>query len=260
MRSISFLLLLLISFTLNAQNNAIQAGERLNYNISYNMSGIMNTIARVTMETSEVKTKKSTLLRLKCTAASFSKWDSYFKIRDLYESYVNPNTLTPYLYKREINEGGHYKFVKYNYDYKTKTVKSLIRKKSKNFESGFWDQNNTVNFSSGTRDIVATLYKLRTLDIHKATVGASDSFNVLFDNENLKLTFKLLGKETISTAIGKKECYKLAIGVSEAILKGENTNIIWLTADENKIPVYARFKVAVGSGELKIQSASGLKN
>jgi hypothetical protein len=33
-----------------------------------------------------------------------------------------------------------------------------------------------------------------------------------------------------------------------------------LTADENKIPVLARFKIAVGSGELKIKSAAGLKN
>lgn len=261
MRSISFLLLLLISFTINAQNNAIKAGERLNFDLSYNMSGIMNNIARVTMETSEIKTKKSTLLKLKCTAATFSKWDNYFKIRDLYESYVNPNTLTPYLYKREVNEGGHYKFVKYNYSYKTKTVKSLIRKKSKNFKSGFWDRNATVKFNSGTRDIVATIYKLRTLDIHKAPIGTSDSFNVLFDNKELKFTFKLLGKETINTALGKKECYKLAIGLSGSnVLKGNKPNILWLTADENKIPVYAKFNVSVGNGELKIVSASGLKN
>ncbi len=261
MRPIFFLFLLFISFTIKAQNNAIQAGESLNYNLSYNMSGIMNDVARITMETSEVKTKKSTLLRLKCTAATFSKWDSYFRIRDLYESYVNPNTLTPYLYKREINEGKHYKFVKYNYDYKTKTVKSFIRKKSKNFKSGFWDRNNTIKFNSGTRDIVATIYKLRSLDIHKAPIGSSDHFTVLFDNKESIFTFKLLGKETINTAIGKKECYRLAVEVSDpGVLKGKNANIVWLTADENKMLVYAKFKVAIGNGELKIQSASGLKN
>ena len=44
------------------------------------------------------------------------------------------------------------------------------------------------------------------------------------------------------------------------MLKGKNTNLLWLTADANKIPVYAKFKIAVGSGELKIQSATGLKH
>jgi len=35
---------------------------------------------------------------------------------------------------------------------------------------------------------------------------------------------------------------------------------LWLTADENKIIVYGRFKIPVGNGELKIKSAQGLKN
>ncbi len=69
-----------------------------------------------------------------------------------------------------------------------------------------------------------------------------------------------LSKETIVTKIGKKECYKLSIALSENdLLKGTNNNLLWLTADANKIPVYAKFKIAVGSGELKIQSAIGLK-
>jgi hypothetical protein len=70
-----------------------------------------------------------------------------------------------------------------------------------------------------------------------------------------------LSKETISTNIGKKECYKLSISLNNNdILSGENNNLLWLTADANKIPVYAKFKVPVGNGELKIQSATGLKH
>jgi hypothetical protein len=70
-----------------------------------------------------------------------------------------------------------------------------------------------------------------------------------------------LGKETLSTNLGKKECYKLAISLgNSSVLKGNNDNLLWLTADANKIPVYAKFKIAVGSGELKIKSATGLKH
>ena len=89
------------------------------------MSGLLTELAQVTMETSEVKTTKSTLLRLKCTAATYSKWDSFFKIRDLYESYVSQKTLTPYLYNRDINEGGYEKYMKYKFNHKTNTVASL---------------------------------------------------------------------------------------------------------------------------------------
>ena len=255
------LLLFSLALIINAQNTAFKGGESLKFTASYNMSGIMTDLAQVTMETSDVKTKSGTLLRLKCTAATYSKWDSFFKIRDLYESYVSPKSITPYLYKREISEGGYYKFVKYNFKHKTNTVKSLLRKKSKNFKSGFWDQNNTVKINSGTKDIVSTIYHIRTLDLESKSIGYSKTSTILFDNEETKFTFTYVGKETINTAIGKKDCYKLRINmVGSDVLKGSNSNLLWLTADENKIPVYAKFKVAVGSGELKIKSATGLKN
>ncbi len=262
MRSIVYFIFF-ISTVVFSQNQvkAFKEGEKLVFTASYNMSGLLTDLAQVTMETSEIKTSKNTLWRLKCTATTFSKWDSFFKIRDLYESYVNPRTLTPYLYKREIDEGGHYKFVKYNFNHRSNTVKSLRRQKSKNFESGFWDRNSEVNINTGTKDIVTTIYHIRNLDIHKANIGSTDTFTVLFDNKETKINLTLLAKETISTKIGKKECYKLAISINNSdVLKGKNNNLLWLTADENKIPVHAKFKIAVGNGELNIKSATGLKN
>lgn len=251
--SFLFIFSILIITSVTAQNNAISKAEKLTYTASYNMSGILTDIAQVSMETNEVKTSKSTLLRLKCTAVTYSKWDNFFKIRDLYESYVNPNTLTPYLYNRDVNEGSYFKNMKYTFS--NNTVKSVMKKKKDYVE------NNTLTIHSGTKDIVSTLYYMRLLDFKKMSVGSQKSFTILFDNEEIKGMFTYLGKETIGTAIGKKECYKLAIGTSEKnVLQGKNNNLLWLTADENKIIVYGKFKIPVGTGELKIKSASGLKN
>lgn len=249
------LLILLLTFTINAQNDAVASGEKLVYTASYNMSGIMNDIAEVTMETSSVKTSKATLLKLKCTAATYSNWDSFFKIRDLYESYVSPKTLAPLLYKRNINEGSYFKAMKYTYSYKTKTIKSVQTKKNNQV------QNKSFNFNLGSRDIVSSLYKLRLLDYSSMSVGAKKVFTVIFDRKETQGQITYLGKETINTEIGKKECYKIAIGSTDTdVLKGTNSNFLWLTADGNKIPVYGKFKIPVGNGELKIKSASGLKH
>lgn len=259
MKHYILLFLALASLKCIAQNKTIAVGEKLVYTASYKMSGLLTDIAQVKMETSEVKTSKSTLMRLKCTAATFKKWDNFFKIRDLYESYVNPKTLTPYLYKRDISEGGYYKFMQYKYNHKAKLVKSLKRKR--NEEGNTWDENKTVKIGASTKDLVSTLYSIRNLDIHKASPGDQQNFTVLFDNEETVISIKYIGKETISTKIGSKECYKLALSIKGSdILKGNNDNLLWLTADANKIPVYAKFKIPVGSGELKIQSATGLKN
>ncbi len=250
MKRTLFAFILLITFVSQAQNTAIAAGEKLVYTASYNMSGVLNDLAQVTLETSNVKTSKATLLHLKCKAVTYSKWDNFFKIRDLYESYVNPKTLRPYLYKRDIDEGGYKKNVKYTFSHKTNTVKSVQTKRE-------WVDKKDIKISSGTSDVIATLYKIRLLDYENMQTGNSKSFKVIFDRaeKNAKITY--LGKEKINTAIGYKTCYKLRISSSESkSLKGD----IWLTADDNKIMVYGKFKIPVGNGELKIKSATGLLN
>lgn len=254
-----FVLSLLVSSLSFGQNSAFSAGEKLIFTASYNMSGVLTELAQVNMETSEVKTSKATLLRLKCTATTYSKWDSFFKIRDLYESYVSPKSVKPYLYKRDINEGGYSKFVQYKYSHSKGTVTSVIKKKKKG--GGTYDQNNTLKISNNTKDIVSTIYYLRTLNLSTYSPGKVITLTVLFDNKPTEIAVTYLSKETISTNIGNKACYKLAISIKNSnVLKGTNDNLLWLSADDNKIPVFAQFKVAVGNGELKIKSATGLKN
>lgn len=255
-----FLIISLLVYTISsAQNTAIGTNEKLTFSASYTMSGLLTELAQVTMETSEVKTSTSTLLKLKCTAATYSKWDSFFKIRDLYESYVSPKTLTPYLYKRDIYEGGYEKFMQYKFKHKTNTIESIKRKKRG--DGSTWEEKKKININASTKDIVSTIYNIRNLDIHKANPGDSQVFKVVFDNKEFSINVKYLNKETINTSIGKKECYKLAISINNSsVLKGSNDNLLWLSADANKIPVFAKFKIPVGSGELKIISASGLKN
>ena len=95
---------LLVSTSVNGQ--PIKSGEKLIFAGSYNMSGLMTQLAQVTLSTENVTTAKNTYLHLSCELSTYSKWDSFFKIRDIYESYVNPQTLRPSLYKRNIGSDG----------------------------------------------------------------------------------------------------------------------------------------------------------
>lgn len=258
MRYFFIALLLCVTIPLKAQNTAVSSNEKLVFTAAYNMSGLMTDLAEVTMETNAVKTSKATLLHLKCKATTYSKWDSFFKIRDLYESYVSPTTLKPYLYKRDINEGGYYKFMQYKFKHKSNTVESLKRKRRKDGKT--WDENKNIAVGSSTNDIVTTIYKIRNLNFDGASSGKTYNFTIIFDNEEQNVSIIYKGKETINTAIGSKTCHKLAIAAQTDIIQGSNNNLLWLTADANKIPVYAKFKIPVGNGELKIKSASGLLN
>lgn len=234
-----------------ANSQTIKAGEKLVFAGSYNMSGLMTQLAQVTMSTENVTTAKNTYLHLSCELSTYSKWDSFFKIRDIYESYVNPATLKPSLYKRSIDEGGWTK--KEKYVFKGTTVNSTAKKKSTP------ETQSTFTIGNATQDVISLLYKVRTMDFSKFKVGQTQNLMIVFDEKQVPVTLKFMGKETVNAGnLGKKECYKLSIGAKTDALKGKDKNLIWLTADDKKVPALLKFSIPVGTGQLTLTSASGI--
>lgn len=251
MRRLLFALILLLSFSTSQAQ--VKPNEKFVYAASYNMAGLMTQLAQVTMQTNTVKTSKTTLLHLSCQAETFSKWDSFFKIRDLYESYVNPTTLKPVMYKRDIFEGGYTKKEKYIFKSDGKTITSTVKKKNKP------ETNKTFAVGGLTQDVVSILYKLRTVDFSTFTVGQTKSFTIVFDEKEIPVVVKYMGRETANAGnLGKKECYKISISAKTDALKGKDKNLIWLTADAAKVPALIKFSIAVGTGQMTLKSATGI--
>lgn len=233
-------------------SKSFKSGEHLSYQASYNMSGVLTTFAEVNMKVATVKTSKNSYLHLKCTANTYTKWDSFFKIRDLYEAYVTPHTVTPVLYKRDNNENGTIR--KEKYIYKGTNVKATyVRGQSGEIKADF-------SIPPNTKDIVSTLYYIRNLPIANAKSGDQKDFNIVFDRNTKSTTLTFLGTETISTVLGQKKCYKIGISLKQDnLLKGKTNNVVYITADRNKVPVLIKFNIPVGSGQLKLTKATNLK-
>ncbi|SCY46344.1 DUF3108 domain-containing protein [Flavobacterium caeni] len=244
-------LLFVLAFTVNVAAQAVKSGEKFVYSAAYNMSGLLTPLAQVKMETETVKTSKNTLLHLSCEATTFSKWDSFFKIRDTYESYVNPATFKPSLYKRDIFEGKYTK--KEKYLFKGNVITSTVKKKNA--------PETTKKFSIGanTNDVVTILYQLRNVDFSKFKTGQTKTFTVVFDEKQMNVSAKYMGKETVKAGnLGSKECYKISIAAKTDKLKGTDKNLIWLTADARKVPALIKFSIPVGTGQLTLTNASGI--
>ena len=227
MKKILFFITAFASLSLSAQNTgAVKSGEKFIYSASYNMSGLMTQLAQVTMQTETVKTSKKTLLHLSCEATTYSKWDTFFKIRDRYESYVDPVTLRSNLYKRDIFEGKYTKKEKYIFKSDGRTIESTVTKKN------MPETKKAFQVRGGSQDVVAILYKLRTVNFSTFKPGQTQSFVVVFDEKEMGVSAKYLGKETINAGkLGKKVCYKISIGAKTNKLRGTDKNIIYLTAD-----------------------------
>jgi len=234
-------------------SSQVNPNEKLVYVASYNMNGLMTTMAQVSIETELLKTAKSTYLHTGISARTFSKWDTYFKVRDFYDSYVNPYTLKPRMYKRRVSEGNYTKSEKYVFSADGKKITSTSKKKSKP------EVKNEVSIGANTVDIVSLITKLRALDFQKFTAGDKKKYTIVFDEEEFSVSIKFLGKQTIKAGnIGAKECYKIAIDANSDVVKGKDKNLIWFTVDK-KIPALIKFSIPVGSGMLKLKTVSKIK-
>lgn len=247
------ILTLCFTVALIALQAQVKPGERLVFAGSYEVSGLMTNIAQVTMSTASMKTAKSNYLHLSLEMATFNKWDSYFKIRDLYESFVNPANLKPALYKRSILEGGYSKTEKYAFQADGSTVKSVTKRGSRP------ETQNTFKVGSTTIDVVTLIYKLRATNFAGMKPGQVVAFKLVFDEKEYPVSIKLIGKETVPAGnLGKKECYKLSIMANTNKLKGKDKNLVWLTADAKKVPALIKFSIPVGVGQLTLTTAAGI--
>ncbi|MCK5815575.1 MAG: DUF3108 domain-containing protein [Flavobacteriaceae bacterium] len=232
-------------------NKYIKSGERLVFIASFKMSGVMTDIAEIKMETSTVKTKTRELLRLKCTATTYASWDDFFKVRDLYESYVNPTTLMPSLFKRSIDEGGYKKQIKYLFKRKSGIAAATYNRKGSN------NVKTEIQIEDNTLDIVSTIYKTRVLDYENMHIGQTISIDLIIDRKIQTAQIKYLGKETIKIAkYGSKECYKLSVGfiAAKELKKIKGNKFIWITADNNRLPALIKATIPVGSAQLRLSN------
>jgi hypothetical protein len=254
-----FFVSLVLTTSLSGQkinNTAFQGGEKLRYVGSFNMSSVWTDIAEVVLETATVEGQQVPMLQLKGTAKTYTSWDSYFKIRDSYQSWVLTTTVEPLIFKRDMYEGGYTNDSKYVFKRKTKIA--VCKQKRKDGS----EKEQTVDITENTYDVVSMLYYVRNLDFDKFTLNKIIPVTILIDNKLETIQIKYLGTETIKVdKIGNTTCYKLGISLkNENIMKNKATNNIWLTADKNRVPVFIKADIPVGSIQIRLVEATGLRN
>ena len=234
-------------------NTAFQSGESLKFKGSYFMSSLWADLAEVKVDIADLNSGGKSLYMITATASTYSNYDSFFKIRDLFQTYIDRNEVKPFLFKRIVDEGG------YKFNMKYVINRNTLQAKFE-FIRGPITRNSVINISENTQDLVSVLYYVRTIDFEKVAAGKSISIPTLIDDkvEDIVITYR--GKEVIKTeAMGSVQCYKLGLSANNKAVVNKESNNIWLTANKNKIPVLVKAEIPVGSIQLRLVEAKGLK-
>ena len=237
-----------ISFT--QEESAFDVGEWFKFEMSY--SGFLKAgEATLIVKESSHNDKETFHVVGKGWTTGAIKW--FFKVEDRYESYFDRETLIPYKFVRNIDEGGHTKDLEIEFDQLNN--KAYVNNKKQNKKS-------VVDTKPNIQDMVSTFYYLRNkLDVTNLKIGDEVMVDMFFDSENYGFKLKYLGEETINTEFGKVESLKFRPYVMAGrVFKEEESLTLWVSKDKNKVPLRIKADLAVGSLRADLEAFRGLKH
>lgn len=225
-------------------HHAYQAGEYLTYTLSYGF--VTGGKAYLTVKDTTINNQK--LHHVVARGKTVGLADVLFKVRDSYESFINKNTQLPVKAIRNIREG-RYRY--YNEVMYLRDSSQVISKKT-----------GIHNVQEGILDIVSAFYFARSHKFNdKLTKDEVIEFMTYFSDENFPLRIRFKGVETIKTKFGKVECYKFSpITEVGRAFKTEDDMHVWISRDNNRIPVKIRFDLVVGSFTCDLSEFKGIKH
>ena len=242
-------------FDCKLENKAFQSGEEVTYMISYTWFFIWTDVGEVKFTVNAEKKNGREFLHLKSIGNTYPFYDWFFKVRDLYESWIDPITMQPVYFNRAIYEGGFTKENEYLFDWNKNQVEVRIRRKSDP------SQYDTLKVEKCTYDVISAIYASRNIDYSNVQVGKVFPITTLFDKEIYHIGFKYLGKElkTIK-GIGTLDCLKFSVDlVVGDIFSGNQKLFVWVTSDPNHIPILIDSPIKVGSIKARVIQWKGLR-
>ncbi|MEY3442402.1 MAG: hypothetical protein RLZZ519_683 [Bacteroidota bacterium] len=231
-------------------NNAFQAGEVVEYRIHY--GAVTAGTAKL-----EVKSEPVTVNGRKCfhmvgVGMSSKAFSLFFKVNDRYETFVDMETLAPHKFKRKIEEGSfkHYSEVEFD------------QTKHKAYERSTTVPGPIIyDVPAYIQDVMSAFYFARTQDYSSAQPGSVYKFQNFIDKKVHDLDVVFVAREVIDVGGIKYKTVKLKPLVKEGgIFTHEGEMFLWISDDENRIPIRVESGLVIGSVQVDYVKASNLRH
>jgi hypothetical protein len=242
------ILFFLIIINCSGQIISYQPGEKVNYIVHYGLvtGGVATLeISRDTIQGKEVWHSQG-------VARTTGMADAIFKVKDIYDCYMNPETELPLKSIRNISEGRYRKYNEVIFDHDTRQDSAIINS----------DLTGVHITPQGIHDILSCFYWFRNHilpDIKNIEKGETITILTWFTDELYPIHMKYLGEEEVRTRAGRIKCYKFN-PVTEVgrLFKTEEDISFWFSADKNFLPVKIRFDIFVGAFMVDMVTYEGL--
>ncbi len=234
-------------------NNTFQDGEKITYIIYYNLNFVWVPAGEVVFKIFD----EGNQWHYQAIGTTYSSYEWFYSVRDEYNSWVDKNTLLPNYSERSVNEGDYHIFEKISFNQSERKM-TVWRAKKK----GETETKTEHAVQDCVHDVLSSLYNLRNYDVANQQTGYSIPFRIFMDKEEFPLKIKYAGKEAKKKVygMGKYDTMKFQPDVIAGEVFNEDAKmVVWVSDDQNRIPLLIETPVSVGSVKMVIKDYWGLK-
>lgn len=244
--------------TTSEEELAFRSGERMDFILHYKWGSINTDVgtATVTLDSLTFNGQKA----FRCTASGRTKkfFDVFFKVRENFTSWFTREGMRPLKFTRDTYEGGYE--ARNTYLYKWDAAEPYIA--ADVYTSKMGQKSMQLPLTPCTYDLPALFFFARNMDVENVEPGKRYPMTFAIDEEIYNVYFILHGRETIKVkGLGTVNTIRFAAKLLEGeVFKGEEDMTIWVSDDENRLPVYFEAPLRVGVAAGRMSGYGGLKS
>ena len=256
------ILLIFMSFTVSdeelypvVKHESFYKGERLFYQVSFGIFPIGSGEVIIRDNLFRINHRKCYKVDVFGKTTGMVDWVA--KVDDHWGAYVDSAALVPHISYRNIKEGKYRKNEVIRFDHRTNQIEAkVIDKKTGEFKEPVY-----YSAPENIRDMLAGFLYMRTIDFSEMKKGDVFTLKGFFEDTFYELDVKYKGKDRIKTSAGKFKAIKLMpIMPKNKLFEGEDSILVWISDDKNKIPLKVEAQMFIGSTSVELSSYEHLRN
>lgn len=236
---------------------AFQAGERMEFTMHYKWGIIDSDIGTATVALDTVRLNGEKAFLCSAQGQTTRLYDLFFKVREDFKSWFTVDGLRPLKFTRDTFEGKYVAKNTYIYDWNAAEPHIIADV----YSSSSGQRYPELPLTPCTYDLPALFFFARNIDLENIEIGKRYPMTFAIDDDIFNVYFIFYGPETIKVkGLGTVKTIRFAAKLlAGEVFTGEEDMMIWISDDENRVPVYFEAPILVGTASGRMKSWSGLK-
>ncbi|MCD7971764.1 MAG: DUF3108 domain-containing protein [Candidatus Azobacteroides sp.] len=192
------------------------------------------------------------------TASTSGAVKKLMAVNDTLTSYTQYPGFAPLLYVKAAHEGKTDSYEEIHYEY---PAAGGVKAKLSHYRNQKFRGDTILTNKNCFYDPVSMLYFVRAMIPDNMEVNQTKNVLVLFTDESFDIKITYRGKETLKLRNEKIKTVKYSFAIDGKAFENKKESLfLWVSDDENRIPVLIETKLKIGSLKASIKSAKGCKN